>query len=160
MGRATMMVADRRTRAVRTMGVRFRSLSRKAKVRRMAAPASPASNTSGGQAAHATAGSGQDDSDPLKRSAQAAMAAAPQPSIEPAAAGPGLRVAVLHNSKLGAPAQNGKAPKDVLAELVNPRNVQDYVTALRALGHIVMAFDGGTGLTALLAGHQIDICFN
>jgi D-alanine-D-alanine ligase len=126
----------------------------------MAAPASPASNPSGGQAAHATAGRGQEDSDPLKRSAQAAMAAAPQPSIEPAAAGPDLRVAVLHNSKLGAPAQNGKAPKDVLAELDNPRNVQDYVTALRALGHTVMAFDGGTGLTALLAEHQIDICFN
>jgi D-alanine-D-alanine ligase len=127
----------------------------------MAVPASSSSNSGGAQAAaQATASGGPEDSDPLKRSARAAMAAAAQPSIEPLAARPGLRVGVLHNSKLAAPALNGNTPKDVLAELDNPRNVQDYVTALRALGHTVMAFDGGPGLTALLAEHSIDICFN
>jgi D-alanine-D-alanine ligase len=69
-------------------------------------------------------------------------------------------VAVLHNSKLDAPHLNGSAPKDVLAELDNPRNVQDYLAALRQLGHTVLAFDGGPNLPALLAEHQIDICFN
>lgn len=113
---------------------------------------------SGGSQAPA-ASNGQDDIDPLQQSAPA-TGAARKPSIKPTAAGPGLRVAVLHNSKLGAPGLNGNAPKDLLAELDNPHNVQNYVAALRALGHTVMAFDGGPSLPALLAEHQIDICFN
>lgn len=96
-----------------------------------------------------TAGSSQDDSDPLER--RAAALAAPAP---------GLRVAVLHNSKLNSPSLNGGAPKDVLAELDNPRNVRDYLAALSQLGHTVVAFDGGPQLPSLLAEHQIDICFN
>ena len=96
----------------------------------------------------------QDDTDPLERS-------------EPALAGsPGLRVAVLHNSKLASDGLNGGAPneagapRDALAELDNPRNVRDYLAAIRQLGHTVFAFDGGPELPARLAEHQIDICFN
>ncbi len=109
------------------------------------------SNPNGAHAASSAASeTGQEDSDPLKRRAPAWSADAPG----------GLRVAVLHNSKPAARPLNGGAPKDALAELDNPRNVQDYLTALRQLGHAVWAFDGGPHLPALLAEHQIDICFN
>jgi D-alanine-D-alanine ligase len=93
-----------------------------------------------------SAGASPDDADPLKQSAPAAG-----PS------GPALRVAVLHNSKLEAAAAG---PKDSLAELDNPTNVRHYLEALRALGHTVMAFDGGPHLPAQLAANAIDICFN
>lgn len=122
-----------------------RLASLEAKGKRMTAPASPTSNSGGG---HTAAGNSQDDTEPLQQSAPA-----------PAAA-PGLRVAVLHNSKLSTTGLNGARPKDVLAELDNPRNVQDYTAALRALGHTVLAFDGGSDLPARLVEHQIDICFN
>jgi D-alanine-D-alanine ligase len=123
----------------------------------------PAGSTTGahGGAAPVPANN-QDDSDPLQ---PGAPTGAPVTDAEPAGGllsngQRGLRVAVLHNSKLETTHLNGSTPKDVLAELDNPRNVQDYLTALRQLGHTVMAFDGGPHLPQLLAEHQIDICFN
>ena len=123
----------------------------------MSAPASPAATTGTSPILAATGNTGsQDDVDPLKHNAPASGAA----PNEPAPRAPSLRVAVLHNSKLEAPARDGHAPKDVLAELDNPINVQHYMAALRALGHTMYAFDGGPHLPARLAENQIDICFN
>ena len=113
----------------------------------MSVPASPAAATG----ASPVASTSQDDADPLKQIA---------PEAGAAGANPGLRVAVLHNSKLGAAPRDGHAPKDVLAELDNPVNVQNYLAALRALGHTVLAFDGGPDLPARLAEFAPDICFN
>ena len=123
----------------------------------MSVPASSAATPGAGSTPPATGYTGStDDADPLKRNAPAAGATAAGATLS----GPGLRVAVLHNSKLEAPAGDGHAPKDVLAELDNPVNVQNYMAALRALGHTVHAFDGGPNLPARLAEHQIDLCFN
>ena len=71
-----------------------------------------------------------------------------------------LRVAVLYNIKENAPAADGRLPKDALAELDTMRNVEDYVAALRALDHEVIAFEGGADLAYRLAEHPVDICFN
>ncbi|MBL8058594.1 MAG: hypothetical protein JNK29_17955 [Anaerolineales bacterium] len=71
-----------------------------------------------------------------------------------------LRVAVLYNLKENAPSLNGSAPKDALAELDSMTNVQDYCNALRALGHAVVAFEGGADLPRRLSAHPVDICFN
>ena len=70
-----------------------------------------------------------------------------------------LRVAVLHNIKDYAP---GDLPhtKDALAELDNHRNVGDYVAALRALGHDVIALEGNAALPQRFAEHPVDLCFN
>jgi D-alanine-D-alanine ligase len=111
---------------------------------------SPPSATPGAASVHAN---NQDDSDPLQRGAPAGAASRHFSQ-------PGLRVAVLHNSKPEAPHLNGNSPKDALAELDNPRNVRVYLAALRELGHSAWAFDGGPDLPAILAEHQIDICFN
>jgi len=70
-----------------------------------------------------------------------------------------LRVAVLHNTKERAKL-NGHRPKDALAELDSPRTVNDYVNALRELGHEVMALEGDAALPQRLAEHPVDICFN
>jgi len=70
-----------------------------------------------------------------------------------------LRVAVLHNTKEHANL-NGRRPKDALAELDSPRNVNDYVNALRELGHDVIALEGDAALPQRLAEHPVDICFN
>ena len=96
-----------------------------------------------GAPAQAGANGSQDDADPL----------------QPGPARP-LRVAVLHNSKENAQPLNGQRPKDALAELDNPLNVQHYVAALRQLGHTVLAFEGNLDLPARLSANQIDICFN
>lgn len=72
----------------------------------------------------------------------------------------GLRVAVLYNLKENAPRLNGHRPKDALAELDTQRHVEDYTAALRALGHDVVAFEGGADLAYRLAEHPVDICFN
>jgi len=74
--------------------------------------------------------------------------------------GGGLRVAVLYNLKENAPRLNGQRPKDALAELDSRRNVEDYVNAIRELGHEVVAFEGDARLPQLLAEHPVDICFN
>jgi D-alanine-D-alanine ligase len=66
----------------------------------------------------------------------------------------------LHNTKGAAPSLNGSRPKDALAELDSPRNVQDYVAAIRALGHSVVAFEGNAELPQRLAEHPVDLCFN
>src|SRR3990170_3452690 len=71
-----------------------------------------------------------------------------------------LRVAVLYNLKENAPSLNGQRPKDALAELDTQRNVEDYAAAIRALGHDVVAFEGGADLAYRLAEHPVDICFN
>ena len=71
-----------------------------------------------------------------------------------------LRVAVLYNAQDDAPRLNGRRPKDALAELDTLRNVEDYVAALRALGHEVVAFKGDADLPQRLAAHPVDICFN
>jgi D-alanine-D-alanine ligase len=71
-----------------------------------------------------------------------------------------LRVAVLHNSVEHAPAPNGSAPPDSLAELDTLRNVADYVAALRQLGHEVSAHEGNLQIPARLAEAAVDICFN
>jgi len=118
-----------------------------------------ASTASPGDNQAPASSNGQDDADPLKRGAPANGANHP-PAVQPAAVGPGLRVAVLHNSKLAASPLTPSGPKDVLAELDNPVNVRNYMAALRELGHSVVAFDGGPDLPALLAKHAIDICFN
>jgi D-alanine-D-alanine ligase len=77
-----------------------------------------------------------------------------------ASLGRALRVAVLHNSKERARPINRHTPKDALAELDNPRNVADYIAALRALGADVIAFEGDAGLAGRLAQNPVDICFN
>ena len=123
----------------------------------MTVPAGSAPHSSSDPAP--ASGNSQDDGDPLKRSAPAAGAVPPL-HPQPVAGGLGLRVAVLHNSKLEAPAACAGRPKDVLAELDNPVNVRNYMAALRELGHTVMAFDGGPELPALLAEHAIEFCFN
>jgi D-alanine-D-alanine ligase len=71
-----------------------------------------------------------------------------------------LKVAVLYNVKENAPSVNGRLPKDALAELDSLKNVEDYCAALRALGHAVLAFEGGVDLAYRLAEHPVDICFN
>jgi D-alanine-D-alanine ligase len=71
-----------------------------------------------------------------------------------------LRVAVLHNLKENAPHLNGQRPPDTLAELDSLRNVSDYVSALRALGHDVVAWEGDADLPRRLARQPRDICFN
>ena len=71
-----------------------------------------------------------------------------------------LRVAVLYNVKDNAPRLNGHRPQDALAELDSMRNVEDYTAALCALGHDVIAFEGGADLAYRLAEHPVDICFN
>jgi D-alanine-D-alanine ligase len=101
-------------------------------------PASPAAN-------------GQDDTDPLLAGRSAAQA-------NPAPGHP-LRVAVLHNVKDEAPLGLAQTP-DGLAELDNHRNVADYVAALRALGHDVIALEGNAELPLRFAEHPVDICFN
>jgi D-alanine-D-alanine ligase len=119
----------------------------------------PGSATNPGGSLALAASNPQDDVDPLRQNAPASGAA--HPLAAPFVAGrPGLRVAVLHNSKVEAPLRHNSRPKDVLAELDNPVNVRHYLAALRELGHSVMAFDGGPDLPALLAEHAIDICFN
>jgi D-alanine-D-alanine ligase len=62
--------------------------------------------------------------------------------------------------KENAPSLNGSSPKDALAELDSMTNVQDYCTAIRALGHEVVAFEGNAGLPQRLAEHPVDLCFN
>ncbi len=123
----------------------------------MTASTSPTSSSNGAHAPAAT--SNPDDIDPLRQSAPA-TGAVPQTATPAAGNQSSLRVAVLHNSKLEAPSVNGRRPKDALAELDNPLNVKNYLAALQALGHAVLAFDGGPSLPALLTQHQIDICFN
>ncbi len=71
-----------------------------------------------------------------------------------------LKVAVLYNVKENAPSINGRSPKDAFAELDSLKNVEDYCNAIRALGHEVIAFEGGADLNARLAEHPVDICFN
>ncbi len=123
----------------------------------MFVPASSAAASVAGSTSAATGYTGStDDADPLKQNAPAAGATAAGATHSRS----GLRVAVLHNSKLDSSARDGHAPKDVLAELDNPVNVQNYMAALRALGHTVHAFDGDPNLPARLAEHQIDLCFN
>jgi D-alanine-D-alanine ligase len=95
---------------------------------------------------------GQDDFDPLNLGGPAFGSAR--------LAAPPLRVAVLHNSKDAAPALNGSRPKDALAELDSPRNVRDYVAAIGALGHSVIALEGNAELPERLAENPVDICFN
>jgi D-alanine-D-alanine ligase len=82
----------------------------------------------------------------------------PAASFPPPAARP-LRVAVLHNTKEHAHL-NGRRPKDALAELDSPRTVNDYVNALRDLGHAVVALEGDLALPQRLAEHPVDLCFN
>ena len=108
--------------------------------------------------AHSGTGASPEDGEPLQRSGPA-TGAGPAPVVRPAPARP-LRVAVLHNAKEYAPALNGHRPKDAHAELDNLRNICAYVAALEGLGHTVLAFEGGPDLPALLARHEIDICFN
>jgi D-alanine-D-alanine ligase len=72
----------------------------------------------------------------------------------------GLRVAVLYNAKENAARLNGRLSRDVLAELDSMRTVEDYVVAIRALGHAVVAFEGGADLPQRLAAHPVDIVFN
>jgi D-alanine-D-alanine ligase len=69
-------------------------------------------------------------------------------------------VAVLYNLKENAPSLNGQRPQDALAELDSQRNVEDYAAAIRALGHDVIAFEGGADLAYRLAEYPVDICFN
>jgi D-alanine-D-alanine ligase len=95
---------------------------------------------------------GPDDADPLGLGGPACGTAL--------LAHPPLRVAVLHNTQDAAPPLNGCRPKDALAELDSPRNVQDYVAAIRALGHSVIALEGNAELPQRLAEHRVDICFN
>ncbi len=71
-----------------------------------------------------------------------------------------LRVAVLYNLKENAPQLNGRGPKDALAELDSMDNVRDYMAAIRALGHEVVAFEGNASLAQRLAEHPVDLCFN
>jgi len=71
-----------------------------------------------------------------------------------------LRAVVLYNLKENAPSLNGQRPQDALAELDSQRNVEDYAAAIRALGHDVIAFEGGADLAYRLAEHPVDICFN
>ena len=71
-----------------------------------------------------------------------------------------LRVAVLHNLKENAPSLDGQRPPDTLAELDSLRNVRDYASALRELGHEVVAWEGDADLPRRLARHPVDICFN
>src|SRR5262245_66623428 len=117
------------------MGARRQSISQPRRNNRMTVSASPAAHT---PANAAPATSSQDDADPLKQNAPVTGAGPHEP---------GLRVAVLHNSKLGAPASHGHSPKDVLAELDNPTNVQHCLDSLRALGHRVYVFDGSPELS-------------
>ncbi|MEP7359859.1 MAG: hypothetical protein ABI847_21590, partial [Anaerolineales bacterium] len=113
----------------------------------MAPAAHPAGSPAGGTPA---AGASQEDADPL----QSPAAHAPSLSARP------LRVAVLHNSKMPANPDGAHRPKDALAELDTPLNVQNYVNAIRELGHSVLAFEGDLDLPGRLAENQIDICFN
>lgn len=76
------------------------------------------------------------------------------------AGGRRLRVAVLYNLKENAPRLNGSTPPEVLAELDSMPNVQEYVAAIRALGHDVVAWEGNAELPQRLAEHPVDICFN
>jgi D-alanine-D-alanine ligase len=69
-------------------------------------------------------------------------------------------VAVLYNAKENAARLNGRLSRDVLAELDSLRTVADYVAAIRALGHEVVAFEGGADLPQRLAAHTVDLCFN
>jgi D-alanine-D-alanine ligase len=73
-----------------------------------------------------------------------------------------LRVAVLHNSKTEAirAALPADAPADALAELDSQLGVHDYVAALRALGHTVLALEGDIHLPQRLAEFAPDLCFN
>ena len=114
----------------------------------MAAAAHPGGAAPG--SSPAAAGASQEDADPLQPAAAGALRAAARP----------LRVAVLHNSKQPAQPNGAQRPKDALAELDTPRNVQAYVEAIRQLGHTVLAFEGDLDLPALLVENQIDICFN
>ena len=95
-----------------------------------------------------SAASGPDDTDPLLAGRPAA----------PASAAP-LRVAVLHNIKDEAPGDHAQT-RDALAELDTRRNVGDYVSAIRALGHEVIALEGNAELPLRLAAQPVDICFN
>lgn len=97
-----------------------------------------------------------DDADPLLPGGSAPLGAARSP--RPAARR--LRVAVLHNTKERAIDLNGSRPSDALAELDSARTVNDYVAAISALGHDVIALDGNAGLPARLAEHPVDLCFN
>ncbi len=99
-------------------------------------------------------GQKQDEGDPL-------MFGRREASPRPAARGGWpLRVAVLHNSKPSSARANGAGPKDALAELDNPRNVADYLAAIRALGHEVVALEGNADLPRRLAEFPVDLCFN
>jgi D-alanine-D-alanine ligase len=71
-----------------------------------------------------------------------------------------LRVAVLYNLKENAPNLNGQRSQDLLVELDTRRNVDDYVAAIRALGHDVAAYEGDAALPEKLAARPVDICFN
>lgn len=70
-----------------------------------------------------------------------------------------LRVAVLYNLKENAPRQTQR-PADALAELDSMKNVEDYMGALQALGHEVVAMEGNAKLPHRLAQEVVDICFN
>ncbi len=71
-----------------------------------------------------------------------------------------LRIAVLYNLKEHAPPLNGRRPVDAWAELDTFGNVRDYVAAIRALGHDVIALEGDAHLPAVLARQPVDLCFN
>jgi D-alanine-D-alanine ligase len=55
---------------------------------------------------------------------------------------------------------NGHGPKDALAELDTLRNVREYVAAIGALGHQVVAIEGSPELPQRLAELPVDLCFN
>lgn len=79
----------------------------------------------------------------------------------PLLATPPLRVAVLYNLKETAKKLHIKRrAADALAELDSLKNVNDYMAALRALGHEVVSFEGDADLVAKLHAHPVDICFN
>jgi D-alanine-D-alanine ligase len=74
-----------------------------------------------------------------------------------------LRVAVLYNLKETAQKvlhPRHPLPPDALAELDSMKNVNDYVAALRALGHDVVAYEGDLDLIEKLRANPVDICFN
>ncbi len=100
-----------------------------------------------------------EDGEPLNPDGHSQMTPSPV-ALDGGGPGRGLRVAVLYNVKDNAPRLNGHRPKDALAELDSMRNVEDYVSAIRALGHDVIAFEGGADLAYRLAEHPVDICFN
>ena len=120
----------------------------------MTLPANTAASPSGSPAP--ASNNNPDDADPLKpgapvSGATARVSAATASAATASAGARGLRVAVLHNSKLETSPATHSGPKDVLAELDNPVNVRNYMTAISALGHSVVAFDGGPDLPALLS---------